>query len=78
VVTRSSADGGLLFLLNHTDKEQTITVPAGKQRLLRDNVTAETERLEPFGVSVLKISASDARPAPKTNGEKEKQSAGSE
>jgi hypothetical protein len=45
--------------LNHTNKEQTVAVPAGNQELLRDELTTERERLEPFGVSVIKLAEAD-------------------
>jgi beta-galactosidase len=59
VSTRTSPTGELLFLLNHTNKEQTVAVPAGHKELLRDGMTKETQRLEPFDVSVIQLAGAD-------------------
>jgi beta-galactosidase len=59
VVTRTSPTNRLLFLLNHTNKEQAVAVPAGNKELLRDGLTKETERLEPFGVSVIQVAGAE-------------------
>jgi beta-galactosidase len=45
----------LLFVLNQTEEEQTIQVPAGKQELLGGATTGNTLTLERFGVAVLAL-----------------------
>jgi beta-galactosidase len=57
-VTRSSDKSTLLFLLNHTDKEQTIAVPPRMQKPLENKKTTNTERLGPFGVTIIQLDSS--------------------
>ena len=45
----------LLFLLNHTETEQTVTVPKGKRELLTGKTTGESLTLDIFGVAVIKL-----------------------
>jgi len=45
----------LLFLMNHTEAPQTVTVPKGKRELLTGKVTGDSVRLEIFGVAVIKL-----------------------
>ncbi len=45
----------LLFVLNQTEQEQTVTVPAGKLDLITGQKTSATLTLPRFGVAVLKL-----------------------
>ena len=45
----------LLFLINHTEQEQTVQVPEGKLDLLSGEQTWGTLHLERFGIAVLKL-----------------------
>ena len=45
----------LVFIVNHTEQEKTVTVPAGKMELLSGNITGDSLILERFGVAVIKI-----------------------
>jgi len=45
----------LLFLLNHTETEQTVTVPKGKRELLTGKTTGESLKLDVFCVAVIKL-----------------------
>ena len=45
----------LLFLLNHTETEQTVTVPAGKRELITGATTGSQLKLGIFGVAVIKL-----------------------
>ncbi|MCA9240627.1 MAG: beta-galactosidase [Planctomycetales bacterium] len=46
----------LLLLVNHTDQDQDVPVPAGKAELLTGATTSDTIRLGEFGVAVIQIS----------------------
>lgn len=57
-VEASVRQGGgrkLLFLINHTQTAQTVTVPKGKRELLTGKATGDSLRLETFGVAVIKL-----------------------
>jgi beta-galactosidase len=58
-VIRASNNGGLLFLLNHTNAVQTINLPQNKTDLLTEKKTAATLELQPFGVAVIGLNKSD-------------------
>ncbi len=45
----------LLFLINHTEAVQTVTVPAGRQELLTGATTAATLELGRYGVAVIQL-----------------------
>ena len=45
----------LLFLINHTDTVQKVTVPAGKRELLSGKATGDRWQLDRFGVAVIKL-----------------------
>ena len=45
----------LLFLINHTETPQTVTVPKGKRELLTGEATGESLRLGIFGVAVIRL-----------------------
>jgi beta-galactosidase GanA len=55
VAIRQGDDRRLLFLVNHTDKEQRVKVPAGARELLSETETAESLVLEGFGVAVVRL-----------------------
>jgi beta-galactosidase len=63
VATRASDERGLLFLINHTEEEKTVAVPDGKRELLTEESTNRPVKLEPFGVAVIELEASDLRPS---------------
>jgi beta-galactosidase len=46
----------LLFLVNHTEEKQTVSVPAGKQELLTGKQTGDSLELDVYGVAVIKCS----------------------
>jgi len=45
----------LLFLLNHTEGEQTVKVPSGRSELLTGKKTGAELTLEPYGVAVIRL-----------------------
>ena len=45
----------ILFLINHTEEEKTVTTPAGKQELLTGKKTASTLILGRFEVAAIII-----------------------
>lgn len=45
----------LLFLINHTEQNQVMNVPAGKKELLTGVITGDTLELDTYGVAVLKL-----------------------
>jgi beta-galactosidase len=45
----------LLFLVNHTEEEQVVSVPAGKRELLTDVETTGTLALDRYGVAVVRL-----------------------
>jgi beta-galactosidase len=45
----------LLFLLNHTEGEQTVKVPAGRSELLTGKTTGAELTLETYGVAVIRL-----------------------
>ncbi|MEI6085913.1 MAG: beta-galactosidase trimerization domain-containing protein, partial [Verrucomicrobiota bacterium] len=45
----------LLFVLNQTEEEQTVTIPAGKPELVTGKITTATIALPRFGVAVIKL-----------------------
>jgi beta-galactosidase len=47
--------GGLLFLINHLETEQTVSVPDGAYDLLSGKKTGSRLTLERYGIAVLKI-----------------------
>ncbi len=57
---RRGAGKCLLFVINHTEQEQHVSVPIGKRELLTGSTTSETLSLERYGVAVLDLA--EARP----------------
>ena len=55
VTVRKNDQRALLFLVNHTEEKQTVSVPAGKQELLTGTTTGETLELDRYGVAVVKL-----------------------
>jgi beta-galactosidase len=45
----------LLFIINHSEEQRNVVVPAGKPELLSGTVTAGTLELDRFGVALLKL-----------------------
>jgi len=54
-VVRSNDSHELLFLINHTDIPQVISVPEGKRELLTEEKTSEKLELDAFGVAVIEL-----------------------
>ena len=54
-VVRQADGRKLLFVINHTEETQTVSVPAGKERLLGGGTTGETLDLEAYGVAVIRL-----------------------
>jgi beta-galactosidase len=59
--TREGAQHELLFLINHTEHEKVLTVPENGLELLRNEPSGKSIQLEPFGVSVIKLSPAPER-----------------
>jgi beta-galactosidase len=59
VSTRVGDARRLLFLINHTDQEQSVGVPPGNRELVTGERTRETWKLEPFGVAVVELVPED-------------------
>jgi beta-galactosidase len=55
VSVRQGEGRSLLFVINHTEGTQTVSVPAGKGRLLEGGTTGETLDLEAYGVAVIRL-----------------------
>jgi len=55
VSVREAGDRRLLFVLNHTETPQTVSVPAGKTELLTGLTTDATLTLDRFGVAVIQL-----------------------
>jgi len=55
VSTRHGKDYKLLFVINHTDQQQTVSVPKGKLELLTGEKTKDSVTLDRFGVAVIKL-----------------------
>ncbi len=55
VSLREGAGRKLLFLINHTDEEKEVAVPAGKRELLSGKTSAATLTLKTHGVAVLRL-----------------------
>jgi beta-galactosidase len=53
--TRQGDGRELLFIINHCEVAQTVSVPAGKLELITNTWTHDTLVLEPYGVAVLKL-----------------------
>lgn len=53
--TRQGDGRELLFIINHWEVAQTVSVPAGKLELITNTWTRDTLVLEPYGVAVLKL-----------------------
>jgi beta-galactosidase len=60
---RRGDNRGLLFLINHTDEEQSLPVSAGSRDLLTDKGANAILTLAPFGVAVLELPADELQPA---------------
>ncbi len=52
---RQGAGRKLLFLINHTETPQTVTVPKGKRELLSGKTTGDSLTLDTFDVAVIKL-----------------------
>ncbi len=57
VSIREGAGRKLLFLVNHTEQRQTVSVPAGVPELLSGAPTGDTVELDIYGVAVLRLPA---------------------
>ena len=57
VAVRSNSARGLLFVINHTDQERSVAVPAGRPELLTNLQTTDNLTLAPFGVALIDIGA---------------------
>ncbi len=55
VSVREGEGRKLLFVINHTEETRTVSVPAGKERLLGGGTTGETLDLEAYGVAVIRL-----------------------
>jgi beta-galactosidase len=55
VSVRESAERRLLFLINHTEEEKTVTVPAGRTELISGKKTKGALTLGRFGVAVIRL-----------------------
>jgi beta-galactosidase len=55
VSVREGEGRQLLFVINHTEQERVVEVPAGKRELLGGVTTSETLELEPYGVAVVQV-----------------------
>lgn len=55
VSVREGAGKKLLFLVNHTEEKQHVSVPSGKPELLTGETTSGTVTLEAYGVAVIKL-----------------------
>lgn len=55
VAVRQNDNHKLLFILNHTDKTQTVDVPSGLHEVLTDAKTDDSLELEGFGVAILEL-----------------------
>lgn len=53
VSVREGQGRKLLFIMNHTEQPQTVTVPEGKRELLTDKETGTTIELGIFDVAVI-------------------------
>jgi beta-galactosidase len=51
---RQGSGGDLLFLINHTEEQKTVPVPAGKTELLSGSRTKSELELARFGVAVIR------------------------
>lgn len=57
-VEASVREGGgkkLLFLVNHTEEKQKVSVPSGKKELITGAATGNTIELDTYGVAVIKV-----------------------
>jgi hypothetical protein len=59
--TRESAECELLFLINHTEREKVLEFAEEGQELLTHKPAGKSIQLEPFGVSVIKLSRAPAK-----------------
>jgi beta-galactosidase len=55
VAVREGAGKKLLFVVNHTEEKQTVSVPPGKRELLTGEETADSLDLDRYGVAVIKL-----------------------
>ena len=55
VCVRQARGRKLLFLINHAETRQTVTVPAGRRELLSGVLTKDTLTLDVLGVAVIKL-----------------------
>jgi beta-galactosidase len=55
VSLRANDERRLLFVINHTDAEKTVSLPASNRELLSDSQTTPSWKLEPFGVAVVEL-----------------------
>lgn len=69
IASRATNDRELLFVINHSAEERTVTVPSGGKELLTDRQIEETVRLEAFGVAVLELTGVAIQKAKNESGE---------
>ena len=55
VSVRQGRGKRLLFVINHTEQRQSVTVPAGKSELLTGKRTGGQLRLDRYGVAVVRL-----------------------
>jgi beta-galactosidase len=55
VAVREGAGKKLLFVVNHTEEKQTVSVPPGKRELLTGEETTDSLDLDRYGVAVIKL-----------------------
>jgi beta-galactosidase len=55
VSVRESDRARLLFLLNHTEEQKVVEIPAGKRELLTGSETQDRLELGPYDVAVIKL-----------------------
>jgi len=52
---RQGSQNSLLFVINHTEQNQTVLIPAGKLELLSGKKMKDTIELERYGIAIIKL-----------------------
>ena len=55
VSVRQNDERRLVFLINHTEQERTVPVPAGRRELLSDTLTGDVIELGRYGVAIVEM-----------------------
>jgi beta-galactosidase len=55
VSVRQNDERKLVFLINHTEQERTVPVPAGRRELLSDTLTGDVIELGRYGVAIVEM-----------------------